>query len=108
MMDTLQPYVENGVGFELEEARKENGELFNSEHEGYGVILEEATEAGDEIEQVASLLSDILRDIHTHNEIALLLHLRRLEHHATLAACEYIQVAAMARKMKESVERRDQ
>ncbi|MDP4176142.1 MAG: hypothetical protein Q8933_19335 [Bacteroidota bacterium] len=85
---------------ELEHANIENGNKFNSMHEGYGVILEEVQEASEELDKVVQRLKQvwgaIRRDEYPEEAIQM------LNHHAKLAACEAMQVVAMAQKFKDS------
>jgi len=104
MMTKLIGQVLLLTGLELVEARKNNGFYFHSPHEGYGVIMEELDEAIDEVGQVVSLYANLLPSIRNENKTQLLADLIDLEERARLAACEFIQVAAMARKMAESLE----
>lgn len=105
MMNKLLPRVRMLVGMELTEARKNNGDYFHSAHEGYGVLMEELDEARYEdkfVKNEAELLLYSIRKDYTGQVID---RLDNIEEHAILAACEYIQVAAMARKMREGLER---
>ena len=87
---------------ELALANKQNGESFHSPHEGYGVIAEEHAEAWDETIDVDKSVDKLLNAIRNNDRAGMLDSARSLERHATLAACEYIQVAAMARKLRDS------
>ena len=87
---------------ELELANKDNGDHFNSSHEAYGVIAEENTEAWDESIDTHQKVDDLLGAIRRNDRGAILEAAKEIERKATLAACEYAQVAAMARKLRES------
>lgn len=103
MMKKLLSHVRVDIDTELYEARMNNGMFFNSSHEGYGVIAEEHDEAREEAEEVALALKAMLQAIRKNDSRELLQTVNDLGAHATLAACEYIQVAAMAKKMRESL-----
>ena len=104
MMTKLIGQVLLLTGLELVEARKNNDYVFHSPHEGHGVITEELDEALEEVEQVVNTYSSLLPSIRNDDDIQLIADLVDLEERARLAACEFIQVAAMARKMCESLE----
>lgn len=104
MMGKLMHGVRRLINQELAIARHDNGHFFNSPHEGYGVIVEELDEAHEQdwkADQAADLL---LKAIRRNDRRFTESTLKKIENNATLAACEFIQVAAMARKMRESLE----
>jgi hypothetical protein len=88
------------AGIELEKAAIENGSTFNSQHEGYAVILEEVQEAKEELDRVEQKLKLVWgatrRDEYPAEAIQM------LNHYAKLVACEAIQAAAMAQKLMNS------
>lgn len=90
------------VSKELTMARRTNGDAFHSPHEGYGVTMEELDEAREEVKNAQLAAESLLYAIRKDNWRRVNGLLKDLERHAILAACEYIQVAAMARKMRES------
>lgn len=111
MMTKLLEQVRGLVADELAESRKNFDEYFHSPHEGYGVLMEEVQEAADEVESVKRLTDEsLLRYVKAcadgRGSVLALSRLKGLERDAINAACEYIQVAAMAQKMRESVEKR--
>lgn len=101
MMNKIRERIEDVTAFELEEARSNNPEFFNSPHEGLGVILEEVTELQDEFCALQRLLGlfkmsvfgDYAPDI-----------MREFKYTAMDAACEAIQIAAMVEKYIQSME----
>lgn len=88
---------------ELTMARRANGIYFHNAHEGYGVIMEELDEAREEDKRAKDAAESLLYAIRKGNWRRVNGLLNDMERHATLAACEYIQVAAMAQKMRESI-----
>ena len=94
-MNVVSKDVEKLVEKELE-AANERFSQFHSEHEGWAVMQEEAEELQEEcasIEMAMEQLWHRIRDgIPTANHVAL------VEQYAEAAACEAIQMAAMARK----------
>lgn len=81
---------------ELDMACELYGKRFNSGHEAYAVIREEYDELKWETDNIGTIAgymwSDIKGDDHYDDRLC------EIEKHATMAACEAIQVAAMARK----------
>lgn len=86
---------------ELKLAQKDHGEKFHSNHEAIAVTFEEIQEAQDEFEIVLEEIKNLWRcmkyDWAVPNDV-----LDRINTHAINGAAELIQVAAMARKWKES------
>jgi hypothetical protein len=99
MKDLLRG-VEILTAFELDSASIENGSTFNSQHEGYAIILEEVQEAKEELDRVEQKLKLLWgatrRDEYPVEAIQM------LNHYAKLVACEAIQVAAMSTKFMNS------
>lgn len=104
MMKKLLYGVRRLLNQELAIARHDNGHFFNSPHEGYGVILEELDEAQEENYKLVRATERLLGAIRRNNRREIETGCFRIEDHATRAACELIQTAAMARKMRESLE----
>lgn len=102
MMVKLFRKMRGLIDQELCLANRQNGGHFHSAHEGYGVIVEEKTEAWDETINVEAAVDRLLTAIRRNDHKGLVIATKDIERHATLAACEYIQVAAMARKLRES------
>lgn len=101
MMVKLFRSVRGLVKQELNLANRQNGDHFHSAHEAYGVITEEHTEAWDETINVSAALDRLLGAIRRDDPKCLDEAAKDIERHAMLAASEYIQVAAMARKLRE-------
>lgn len=104
-MNAVSEDVKLLVEKELESAN-ERFPQFHSEHEGWTVMQEEADELQEEcasIEMAMEQLWHRIRDgIQTTQHVAL------VEQYAEAAACEAIQVAAMARKYLDMLERMDE
>ena len=86
---------------ELKMANKEFP-MFHSDHEAYGVLDEELNEAMDAAHDAIHAFGDFRYAVF-HDEEEMLMKkesIDRIEKYAVEAACEYIQVAAMARKWK--------
>lgn len=97
MMTKLKEQVTKLVDFELEMANKEHGERFNSAHEAYAVMKEEYEEARDNFCDVDILLNQSFWDRCKYNENGVPFA-ESIKSEAINAACECIQVAAMAQK----------
>ena len=88
---------------ELAEANKKHP-LFTDPHHAYGVIKEEVEELHEELVACEGLLSDMWHRIRNDWETE---HtLRQLKAHAIYAAQEAIQVAAMAQKAMDSLNKK--
>lgn len=115
MIKKLQTALSVLVRAELAQARADNGERFNSDHEAVAVLYEEIEESREELEKVAALLThaaaaqllitgdlrriwadNVRADVKVDNR-----RLEAIEEHAVDAAAEFVQVAAMARKWRE-------
>ena len=110
MMTKLLEKVRGLVEAELADARSIHGEYFHSPHEGYGVLMEEVQEAADEANSLKYLADEsLLRYVKAcadgRGDALIKARLKNMSCIALKAACEYIQVAAMAQKMLESVEK---
>ena len=90
---------------ELESAN-ERFPQFRSEHEGWAVMQEEVEELREECDSIEMAMEQLwhrIRDgVPTEQHVAL------VEQYAEAAACEAIQVAAMARKYLDMLERMDE
>lgn len=102
MMNELIAAVTALVGEETQRAKENHGEKYASLHEGYGVLAEEILEAGEELQMIEAYKQAVLSAIHLDND-QIGAWLREVERAAINAACECIQVAAVARKMREGV-----
>lgn len=98
MMTKLKEQVTKLVDFELEMANKEHGERFNSAHEAYAVILEEYEEAKESLESAGGFLNHSFWVSCRHDENNCIDFAEDIRNEAIKAACECIQVAAMAQK----------
>lgn len=105
MMTELKKSIRGVTGAEYVRACAEHGDTFGSLHEGYGVIAEEVQEACEEQERVMTSLGELLHKIRTGSPDEIENVCERIERTARLAACEYVQVAAMARKMVHTLHR---
>ena len=99
LLAEMRKTVEN----ELLRAQTGYGHRYHSPHEGYGVLTEEMFEARQEVERLNNTAQVLLYDLHANNSQSMIDCLDVIEEYATLAACEYVQVAAVARKMRESL-----
>ena len=103
MMDKTLKGVRGLVFQELSLARMDNGDFFLDAHQGYGVLAEELDEGNDEAWKADRALNRLLNAIRTNNPGKVRGATYDVERFATQAAAEFIQTAAMARKLRESV-----
>lgn len=98
-MNAVQNQVRELVNVELA-AANEKFPQFHSPHEGWAVMLEEYKELEEECENIyremLKMFSDIRMNDKCYYDCALSILLR-----AVYAACEAIQVAAMAQKLRD-------
>lgn len=98
-MERLIAEVIECIDSEYGRASEKFGSTNNSDHESYAIILEEVEEAQQELSYLKGDLSALWSSVkmnssdeHKLNECS------AVERTALLAACEFIQVAAMAKK----------
>lgn len=103
-MDKLIADVKGLVEEEYGRASVKFGATNNSDHESYAVLLEEMEETEVEVQFVRAQL-DRFWDLTKNNDddTSKYSRLLEMERRAVLAACEIIQVAAMAHKAAETV-----
>lgn len=111
MERTLKPQIiEKLIANELEDANKKFP-AFASAHEGWAVLLEEATEASQDMEEVATRVSEMFGTVMRHKTPGIGSHdpidqrmgemlesCKRIRHYAVRGINELIQVAAMCDK----------
>lgn len=79
---------------------------FHSEHEGWAVMQEEAKELREECDSIEMAMEQLWHRI--RDGISTKTHATLVGRYAEAAACEAIQVAAMARKYLDMLERADE
>lgn len=101
-MKELMTDVKKAMHAELVRANKAKP-LFASNHEGAFVILEEITEASADTNKVADRFKELMESVFKDQDRAAEHQAKKVKESALYAACEFIQVAAMAEKfnMKE-------
>ena len=77
--------------------------MFRSAHEGCAVILEELEEARDEMVNTELFYNHLWKTVKENSDFGSLLDAIQVK--AESLACEAIQVAAMAKKFQESMEK---
>ena len=106
----MEELIKSVVCAECEEygrASVKFGAVNNSDHESYAVLREEADEAIDAMEDVDNLTNTFFEAVkHNEEDGRKLDILNVIKHLAEEAAAESIQVAAMARKAIETIQRR--
>lgn len=103
-MNAVENQVRDLVAVELA-AANEKFPQFHSQHEGWAVMMEEIVEMRDEIENIDishnAMFYSIMHDHSAANDA------ERVRDSALRAACESIQVAAMAQKFLYMMEMED-
>ena len=106
----MEELIKSVVCAEFEEygrASAKFGAVNNSDHESYAVLREEADEAADVLEEVDNLTEAFFEMVKKKEEDEMKLDiLNVIRRRAEEAAAESIQVAAMARKAIETIQRR--
>jgi len=97
-MEQLIKQVNELVAAELSRATTIHGAHHHSSHEAYAVILEERDDGIKEVAELDKSLDEYWMAITINDKEQQDAALSRIEESAILTACEYIQVAAMARK----------
>ena len=99
-MKELKEAVKVLMHEEYERAAERFGEKFHSPHGAYAVILEEKEEADFELENMQRAMDCFWRRVKWNNAEYYKCSLTSIERYALNAACELIQVAAMAYKAR--------
>lgn len=97
-MEQLIRQVKSLVTEELQRAAKLHGAMLHSAHEAYAVTLEERDEGIKNVAELDKSLDEYWMGITSDSLELQNAALGSIEETAVLVACEYIQVAAMARK----------
>lgn len=102
-MEQLRIEVQEVMERELKRAN-DKFPLFNSKHEGLGVILKEKYEAGEEYGTLFGILNDLKEAVFTDEPEHVLQSIARQGVISSIeVACELIQVAAMFNKFRVSI-----
>lgn len=106
-MKELVDEIKGCVESEYNRAGDIHGPTNNSDHESYAIILEELQEAEEEQLYCSKALEKLWESIKANRgKVEKKPILRVIYNHALLAACEFIQVAAMAYKAIVTIESR--
>lgn len=95
-MNAVENQVRELVSVELA-AANEKFPQFHSPHEGWAVMLEECKELEDEYNTISDEMDEMFSSIRMNDKCDVECS-RVILRHAVFAACEAIQVAAMAQK----------
>lgn len=101
-MDELIKTVDVLIELEQRRAYTEHGAL-RGLNEAYGVLAEEMDEVDEEITRLVDEFSSVLRMIHHKDDLEDTI--ANIRNHAQMAACECIQVAAVAKRFLDLIER---
>lgn len=93
--------IDQAVAYELQNIVKKYGHIYNSEHEGYAVLLEEVEEADSEMIFVKGILEKLWESIKCNKVNKELLYY--VKKHALSLAEEAVQVVAVCERFEETV-----
>ena len=102
-MENLIKQVEFLAAEEYGHASQLYGPQCSSAHEGYAVLKEECDEAHDEVIALDLFTDRFWKSVKTNDTDSQLENLEAIYKKSILAACEYIQTAAMALKTARTV-----
>lgn len=94
-------HINKAVMGETENAVKNYGEVYNSPHEGYAVLLEEVEEASDDLTYIKNNLGVLWQSIKTNDLDSTLI--TDIEGMAQMLALEAVQIAAVCSKFKKGL-----
>lgn len=93
--------IDQAVAYELQNVVKKYGATYNSEHEGYAVLLEEVEEAASEMIFVKGILEKFWESIKCNKVNNELLYF--VKQHALRLAEEAVQVCAVCERFLETI-----
>lgn len=107
-MEKLIKSVQDIEGEEYDRASEKFGAVNNSDHESFAVLFEEMQEAFDEVKNTDANIQQFWqmvksKDSGDQDKQSVL---TAIENSAIFAACEFIQVAAMAYKANKTIQQR--
>lgn len=106
-MRQLMSDVRQIVDQEYDRASKKFGEFNHTDHESYAIIKEELEEGQEEINYLTDELHEFWELVkHDFRDVDKLSCLAVIQSRSILAACELIQVAAMAHKASLTIKNR--
>ena len=95
-------HINKAVMTETQNAKENYGDRYNSQHEGYAVLLEEVEEAVDDLNYIKNNVGVLWHSIKT-NDLKDTTLLTDIEGTAQMLALEAVQIAAVCAKFKESL-----
>ena len=107
MMKELLGEVSELALREYARATKQHGPVNHSGHESYSILKEECEEAHDECIQTELYLDRYWKSIKQDDYQYQIENLKAIQHKSLLAACEFIQTAAMATKALETIKQNE-
>ena len=107
-MEELFNGVKVLVNEEYSRASEKFGSIHHSDHEAFAVALEELEESADDLNTMTAILGDFWSLVKSKEatDADKMKMLVGLEQAAIFAACEVIQVAAMAVKAQKTIQQR--
>ena len=93
--------IDKAVAYELQNIVKKYGATYNSEHEGYAVLLEEVEEAGDDLKYINLLMNELWKEVKSDSVSKDFLNSIKVG--AIELAREAVQVAAVCERFEETI-----
>ena len=90
--------IQEAIETELENARKQWGPQYNSEHEAYAVLKEEVEEAADDLTIISEDLGFLWNAVKGNSDKPYSAALKHIQQTALELAIEAVQIAAVAKK----------
>lgn len=93
--------INQAVAYELQNIVKKYGAIYNSEHEGYAVLLEEVDVAGDDMKYIYMSLNELWKEVKSDSVSKDFL--TSIKKGAIELAREAVQVAAVCERFEETI-----
>ena len=106
-MHKLIEEVKKCIECECSRIGEKYGFTYHTDHESYAILLEEVEEAKEEMDQLQEDMADFWKTVREDSDNNIkCAHLNDIQMSAVFAACELIQVAAVASKAIGTIRKR--